>query len=52
MVIKPRTKKEMTSPETLALKYSMYSNETLEALAAKNDFRAKRELKNREQKSS
>ena len=46
-----RTEKEMTSPEILAMKYSMYSDETLKALAAKNDFRAKRELKTREQEA-
>lgn len=43
-----RTKADMTSPEVIAQKYSMYSDDTLKTLHAKSgDFRAKRELAKR-----
>ena len=45
--VKPRTQKEMLSPETLALKYSMYSDDTIRKLTEKGDFRAKREFQKR-----
>jgi len=45
--VQPRSQKEMLSPETLALKYSMYSDELIRKLAAKGDFRAKREFQKR-----
>lgn len=51
-VANPRTQKEMTSPETLALKYSMYSDDAIKELAAKGNWMAKQEQRKRQAKHS